>query len=145
MDCGVDIDSGGVIWNEESASQRITNNVFNNSFNTCIDDHWKSYSLLTVADNRIRLRPGTKVNIRAFVQWTRDKLRTGEDPAAEMFPVAPRTDLIDRYNTHKQWVSDASDMDAFAVDDKEAGRQVHTDEMKLCLLNRKVRADFYLP
>ena len=31
---------------------------------------------------------------------------------------------------------------AFAVVDKEAGRQVHTDEMKLCLFNRKVRADF---
>ena len=31
---------------------------------------------------------------------------------------------------------------AFAVVDKEAGRQVHTDEMKLRLLNRKVRADF---
>ena len=117
MDCRVDIDSRGVIWNGESASQRIANDIFNNSFNTCIDitfteldNHWKTYSSLTVADGRIRLRPGTKVNIRAFVQWTRDKLRTGEDPAIEMFPVASRTDLIDCYNTHKQWVSDASDM-----------------------------------
>ena len=116
-DCGVDIDSGGVIWNSESASQRIANNVFNNSFNTCIDItfteldcHWKTYSSLTVADSCIRLRPGTKVNIRTFVQWTRDKFRTDEDPAVEMIPVASRMDLIDRYNTHKQWVSDASDM-----------------------------------
>ena len=31
---------------------------------------------------------------------------------------------------------------AFAVVDKEAGRQVHMDEMKFRLLNRKVRADF---
>ena len=31
---------------------------------------------------------------------------------------------------------------AFTVADKEAGRQVHMDEMKLRLLNRKVRADF---
>ena len=31
---------------------------------------------------------------------------------------------------------------AFAVVDKEAGRQVNMDEMKLHLLNRKVRADF---
>ena len=31
---------------------------------------------------------------------------------------------------------------AFAIVDKDAGRQVHTDEMKLCLLNKKIRADF---
>ena len=131
MDCGVDIDSGGVIWNGESASQRIANDVFNGSFNACIDitfaeldDHWKTYSSLTVADGRIRLRPGTKVNIWVFVQWTRDKLRIDEDPTTEMFPVALRTDLIDRYNTHKQWVPDASDMA------KSARPKMFTEKMK---------------
>ena len=131
MDCGVEVDSGGVIWNSKTASQRIANDVFNNSFNTCIDvtftelyDHWKTYSSLTVADSRIRLRPGTKVNIRAFVQWTRDKLRTNEDPADKMFPVASRNDLIDCYNTHKQCMSDASDMA------KSARPKTFTEKMK---------------
>ena len=31
---------------------------------------------------------------------------------------------------------------AFALVDKDAGRQVHTDEMKLRMLNKKVKADF---
>ncbi|MCP4745298.1 MAG: hypothetical protein GY874_04025, partial [Desulfobacteraceae bacterium] len=31
---------------------------------------------------------------------------------------------------------------AFAVVDKDAGRQVHTDEMRLRLLNKKIEADF---
>ena len=31
---------------------------------------------------------------------------------------------------------------AFAIVDKDAGRQVHTDEIKLRLLNKKIRADF---
>ena len=75
MDCKVENDSGGVIWNRETASQRICNDVFNNSFNACIDitfakldDHWKTYSSLTISDDCIRLRPATKVNIRAFMQ-----------------------------------------------------------------------------
>ena len=140
-DCGVDIDSGGVIWNRESASQRITNGVFNNCFNTCIDitfaeldDHWKTYSSLTVADGHIRLRPGTKVNIRVFVQWTRDKLRTNEDPAAEMFPVALRKDLVYHYNTHKQWVSDASDM-AKSARPKMFAEKMKWSDWKVTLLN----------
>ena len=95
MDCRVENDSGGVIWNGETTSQRICNNVFNNSFNACIDimfseldDQWKTYSSLTVADGQIRLRPATKeVDIRAFMQWTRDKIRANEDSADEMFPV----------------------------------------------------------
>ena len=31
---------------------------------------------------------------------------------------------------------------AFAIVDKDAGRKVHTDELILCLLNKKVRANF---
>ena len=141
MDCGIEIYSGGVIWNGESASQRIADDVFNNSFNTCIDitfteldDHWKTYSSLTVADGRIRLRPGTKVNIRAFVQWTRDKLRMHEDPGAEMFPMASRMDLIDRYNTHKQWVSDASDM-VKSARPKTFTEKIKWSDWKVTLLN----------
>ena len=140
-DCGVETDSGGVIWNNESASQRIADEVFNNNFNTCIDitfteldDHWKTYSSLTVADGRIRLRPGTKVNIRAFVQWVRDKLRTDEDPSAELFPVALRSDLIDRYNTHMQWVSDASDM-AKSARPKTFTEKMKWTDWKVTLLN----------
>jgi hypothetical protein len=131
MDCGVEDNSGGVAWNDETASQRIASDVFNDSFNTCIDitfseldDHWKTYSSLTAADGRIRLKPATKVNIRALVQWARHKIRMNKDPTTEMFPVASRSDLIDQYNTHKQWLADASDMA------KSARPKTFTEKMK---------------
>ena len=116
--CGVENDTGGLLWNGETASQRISSDVFNDSFGSCIDitfseldDHWKTYSSsLTVAEGCIHLRPATKVNIRALVQWTRDMLRTNQDPTSTLFPVASRSDLLNPYNTHKQWLSDASDM-----------------------------------
>ena len=97
--------------------------VISNTFAE-LNDHWKTYSSLTMADGHIRLRPGTKVNIRAFMQWTRDKLRTNKDPADKMFPVVSRNDLIDRYNVHKQYMSDASDMA------KSARPTTFTEKMK---------------
>ena len=115
--CRVENDTAGLLWNGETASQRIASDVFNDSFDSCIDitfveldNHWKMYSSLTVAEGRIRLRPATKVNIRSLVQWTRDMFRTNQDPTSILFPVANRSELLNCYNTHKQWLTDASDM-----------------------------------
>jgi hypothetical protein len=52
-----------------------------------LDEHFKTYSYLTVAQGRIRLCPVTRKNIRAFVQWTRDELRLGCKPNLTPFPV----------------------------------------------------------
>ena len=115
--CGVLTDTNNVIFNNANAAERISSEVFSDSFNTCLDitftdleDNWKTYSGLTVNQGQIRLRPGTKVNIKALVQWVRDRIRLDEDPSNTAFPVADKIDLINRYNTHKQWLDDASDM-----------------------------------
>ena len=115
--CGVLADTNNIAFNGADASERIAGEVFNDNFSSCIDiqfseleDNWKTYSGLTVNEGRIRLRPRTKVNIKAMVQWARDKLRKGEDPTQEEFPVADRDDLLERYNTHKQWIDDAPNM-----------------------------------
>ena len=72
--CGSLAYTKDIILNESNASERITKNVFNNKFNTFIDlkffdidKYWKMYVSLNFAEGLIRLRPRTKVNVRAFV------------------------------------------------------------------------------
>jgi hypothetical protein len=115
--CGVLADTNNVLFNAANAATRISADVFNDNFSTCMDlsfteleDSWKTYSGLTINEGRIRLLPGTKVNIKAFVQWVRDQIRIGNDPALSPFPVGRRHDLLERYNTHKQWLADAPGM-----------------------------------
>ena len=107
--CGVLNDTNNMVFNGANAARRISSEVFSDSFTTCLDltlteieDCWKTYSGLMVnQQGQIRLRPGTKVNIKALVQWVRDRIRLNEDPAANPFPVADRVELINRFNTHK--------------------------------------------
>ena len=77
---GVIADTTGLSLNGNSAEEIVSDDVFNENFNTCVDikfskleDNWIPYSGLTVAKGRIRLRPKTKVNTRAFLQWSREK------------------------------------------------------------------------
>ena len=88
----------------------VADDIFDNLFTTCmdmtfkeLDDHFKTYSDLTVAQGQIRLRPGTRKNIKAFVQWTRDELRLGREPHLTSFPVEQVSDLIRRYKTHEKF------------------------------------------
>ena len=139
--CGVENDTAGLLWNGETASRRIASDVFNDSFDSCIDitfseldDHWKTYSSLTVAEGRIRLRPATKVNIRSLVQWTRDMVRTDQDPTTIAFPVANRSELLNRYNTHKQWMTNSSDM-AKSARPKNFTEKMKWSDWKATLIN----------
>ena len=96
--CGVPTN---IIWNQATQAKRIATDVFNNDFNTWldktfaqIDDNWKTYSSFTVANGQIRVNPQVKRNVRAFVQWCRDKIRVCRNPADTPFPVAHSTELI---------------------------------------------------
>lgn len=110
-------DVNNIIWNGTTGAERIATKIFDDNFNSFmditfeeLDDHWRTYSALTIADGKIRLRPPTKSNIKALIQWVRDRIRCSLDPAAVVFPVQDRHSLIDRYNTHKQWKNDAKNM-----------------------------------
>ena len=72
-----------------------------------LDDHFKTYYHLTVGQGQIRLRPGTRKNIKAFVQWTCNELRLGRDPNLTSFPVNQVSDLIRQYKTHGKFLSDS--------------------------------------
>ena len=72
-DCGVVVDTTGLIVNGNNTAEIIAADVFNENFNTCVnmkfselEDNCKTYSRIIVAKGRIRLIPRTTVNIRAF-------------------------------------------------------------------------------
>ena len=116
--CGVNRDNT-VLFDDNNAAQRIANEVFDNDLTSCVDksnsdleNDWKTYSQLTIAQGQIRLRPATKKNIRALVQWIRDKVRTSQDPVDAVFDIttAGITTLLRKAQTHERWESRASDM-----------------------------------
>ena len=79
---------------DKTQAQRIAEDIFGDLFTSCmdvtfkeLDKHFKTYSDLTVPQGQIRLRPGTRKNAKAFVQWTRDKICLGRDPSHNPFPV----------------------------------------------------------
>jgi len=62
-----------------SSAQRIATDIFVNDFNTSmdktykdLDDDLKMFSSLTTMQGQIRLLPGVKKRIKAFIQWVRD-------------------------------------------------------------------------
>jgi hypothetical protein len=106
--CGAE---NNVLFMEETQAQQLAADVFGDQFASCLDvtfkeldEHFKTYSDLTIAQGQIRLRPGTRKNIKAFVQWARDELRLGRDPAVTPFPVELVSDLIRRQKTHENLV-----------------------------------------
>ena len=70
--CGV---NNVQLFNGQTKAQRIAGEVFDNDFESCrfksideLKEDLKAYSGLTAAQGQIRLNPGIKRNLRAFVQ-----------------------------------------------------------------------------
>ena len=59
-----------------------------------LESDWKTYARLTAAQGQIRLRPATKKSIKALLQWTRDEIRMGRNPADTVFPINEVSNLI---------------------------------------------------
>ncbi len=105
---GVDHD---ILLMDETQAQHLAADIFGDQFTQCLDvtfkehdEHFKTYSDLTFAQGQICVRPGTRKNIKAFVQWTRTELRLGRDPAASPFPIDLVSNLICRYKTHEKFL-----------------------------------------
>ena len=106
--CGIDnvAQFGG-----RTQAQRIATEVFGDDFEACKDktqeelkDDLKSYSQLTVANGRIRLNPGVRRNLKAFMHWCRDQSRRGIDPTTVPFPVAFIARLLCEEQVHLKFV-----------------------------------------
>ncbi len=110
--CG--LDSNPIIFNGETIPTRVSSDIFDDSFMTCMDktrteleDSWKTYAQLTVNQGQIRLRPQEKKKVRALVHWVREQIRLGRDPAAVPFPVHETQDILHREKNHEAWMDKA--------------------------------------
>jgi hypothetical protein len=70
--CGV---NDAALFDGDTPAERITADLFGDDFATCmdkgfleIDNEFKTYLDLTANQGQIRLLPGTKRNIKAFIQ-----------------------------------------------------------------------------
>jgi hypothetical protein len=131
------------LFNDQTQAQRIAEDIFDESFSSCmdptfkeLDDYFKTYTEVTVAQGHIRLRPGTRRNIKAFVQWTPDELRLGRDPSLTAFPIGQVSDLIRRYTTpHEKFQADSKTLSEAAKpesssEDAECDAYTYTVQIK---------------
>ena len=98
--CGID---DAARYHGDTACVRIVTEMFDDDFNSCmdktmteVDSDLKAWSTLTANQGQIRLSPGTKKKLKAFMQWCKDMIRVGQDPAYQAFPVAQTPLLIKR-------------------------------------------------
>lgn len=100
---------------DEMLMQCLANNIFDDGFDSCLDinfkeldDHFKANSDLMVTQSQIRIRLGTFKNIKALVQWMRDKLVClGCYPSSARFPVELVEDLVRPYMTHQKFINNS--------------------------------------
>ena len=103
--CGVD---NIALFNGQTQAERLSSEMFDDDFKSCmdmtideIDEDLKTFSGLTIAQGQIRLTVGTKNRIKELMQWSRDMIRTGRDPASEACPAADITNIMRRCKSHE--------------------------------------------
>lgn len=99
------------LFNGQTAATRFASDIFSDSFDLCMDktmeevqNDLKHYSNLTQNQGQIRVTPGVVQRIQAFIQWTRDMIRVGINPALSEFPVQDTALLINHYKTHQAFM-----------------------------------------
>jgi hypothetical protein len=120
-----------VLFNGTTAAERIATDIFDDDFESCLskdfkdlEDDFKSYSTLTVANGQIRLTPGTKKKIKGFIQWTRDMINMSRDPSTLLFPHEEAGNLIKRYKDNEAYrnksknISDTAKPEKFSEQSK---------------------------
>ena len=75
-----------------------------------LNDDLKAYSTMTLTNGQIRLNPGTKKLIKAFIQWSRDQIRLGHDPTLKAFLPGDSVALFHCYKTLEKFTKKASTM-----------------------------------
>jgi hypothetical protein len=109
IECGLD---DHTLFNGNTQAQRIATEIFGDDFRSCMDitmtelsDAFKSLAVLTVNQGQIRVRPSEQRNIKAFVQWTRDRIRRGETPSEHIFSREDAVDLIRKLKTVDSFIT----------------------------------------
>ena len=104
----------GALFNVDTKAYRMAAELFDDELSSSMDKTYKEldeelklYSNLTVVNGKIRLGPGNKKNINAFIQWTRDQIRLGLNPSLTRFPVVDSLDYIKRYNHQSAYIKNS--------------------------------------
>ena len=131
VECGV---NNTDIFDGKTPAQRLAEDLFSDDFSTCmdktheeLDSDFKTYSDLTQAQGQIRITPGIKKNIKAFLQWSRDEYRLGRSPEYGRFDIRETQKFIRRYKTHKQFMDKSSDISDAAKPSKFTNKMRWSD------------------
>ena len=96
----------------------VATDLFQDDFETCIDfndgalyNYFKATASLAAAHGQIKLQIQHRNNIRAFVQWTKEAIRTGQDPAMQEFAPTGIASILRKAESHKLYIAN-SDMNA---------------------------------
>ena len=72
--------------------QSVATGLFQDDFETCIDlndsalyNYFKATESLAATNGQIKFQIQQRNKIRALVQWNKDAIRTGQDPAMQLF------------------------------------------------------------
>jgi hypothetical protein len=129
--CGVNDDNK---FEGDTPAVHIAADLFGYDFATCMDKgftefdyEFKTYSELTINQGQVRLLPGTKRNIKAFIQWVREERRLCRDPSTTAFPVVDTPNLIRRHKTHAQFINKSSTLSDAAKPGKFTNETKWTD------------------
>ena len=98
----------------------VSSGLFHDDFETCINldkaELNKYFKTMTSNANKKEGKISFTIDERcamiAFVQWTKDKIRCGKDPAMYQFENTGISALIKRAKTHERYVTNASSNDA---------------------------------
>ena len=86
--------------------------LFQDDFETCIDlndsaqyNYFKATASLAATNWQIKFQIQQRNNIRALVQWTKDMIRTGQDPAMQEFAPTGIAKIIRKAESHKIYIA----------------------------------------
>ena len=106
--CGI---NNVALFGGRTQAERIATEVYGDDFDACKDkthdelkEDLKSYSQLSVANGRIRLNPGVKRNLKAFMHWCCDQSCCGIDATTVPFPVAVVPRLLREEQIHLKFL-----------------------------------------
>ena len=109
--------------------KNVATGLFQYDFETCIDlndsnlhNYFKATALLTtIANRQIKFTIPQRSNIRAFVQWTKDTIKTGQDPAMLKFTPTGIAKILRKAETHKLYVAN---LDSNTVRPKDLTKKI---------------------
>ena len=93
----------------------VATGLFQDDFETCIYlndsalyNYFKATASLAAAHGQIKFQIQHKDNIRALVQWTKDAIRTGQDPVMQEFAPTGIAKILRKAESHKMYISNST-------------------------------------